>query len=94
MTSTPCLVTAHLVVDTFVVYNGRTASHFEIQLAVDDRPSAPRLVLITQDETTYIDALSLEGTDVRVDAAWRIGRRPNGKTAQLLVELRKHEAAA
>lgn len=85
---------AQLVVDTFIVHRGREhqPSHYEIHLATE--PNAPRAVYITDDAALYESALAIEGTEHRVDAAWRPGRRPNGKTAQLLVAIRQHREAA
>lgn len=87
-------IQAHLVVDTYIVHRGREhePSHYEIHLATE--PTAPRAVYITNDEAIYESALAIEGTEHRIDAAWRPGRRPNGKMAQLLVAIRQHREAA
>ena len=83
----------HLVVQTYVVAGrDRQFSHYEIQFAVD--PKAPRVVLLTNDDGLYEAALAAEGTEQRVDAAWRAGTRRGGQTAQLLVAMRPHVEAA
>ena len=86
-------VVDHLVVQTYVVHRGRGAlSHYEIQLAVD--PKGPRVVLLTNDEAIYEAALAAEGTDARIDAAWRPCKRRGGQVAQLLCAIRRHQEAA
>lgn len=84
----------HLVVQTYVVHRGRETamSHYEIQLAMD--PKAARVVLMTNDGALYEAALAAEGSDERVDVAWRAGTRRGGQTVQLLVAMRPHQEAA
>lgn len=84
----------HLIVRTLVVYHGRQFSHHEIHLARDEAPTTTPIVLLTIDAPLYDQALALEGTDQRVDAAWRAGKRRDGCVAQLLIALRPHEEAA
>jgi hypothetical protein len=84
----------NLVVQTYVVHGGRDRafSHYEIHLAPTEK--AARVILLTTDELWYVPALAAEGTDLRVDAAWRAGTRRGGQTAQLLVAMRPHQEAA
>lgn len=94
MTETRFTILDHLVVQTYVVFGGRdrSFSHYEIQLAVD--PKAARVILLTDDDAIYTAALHLEGSEDRVDAAWRPGTRRGGQTAQRLVAMRPHQEAA
>jgi len=87
-------VVDHLVVQTYIVHRGRERqmSHYEIQLAGAEK--AARLVLLTNDDALYETALAAEGTEQRVDAAWRPGTRRGGQTVQLLCALRQHQEAA
>lgn len=87
-------VTFHLVVQTYVVFGGRAKafSHYEIQLAPTEK--ADRLILLTTDDALYELALAAEGTEQRIDAAWRAGTRRGGQTAQLLVAMRPYAEAA
>jgi hypothetical protein len=87
-------VVDHIIAQTFVVYRGREWSHYEIQLALDGGPKTPRLIFLTNDKALYQAALALEGTEQRVDASWRPGRRQNGQVAQVLSALRVHQEAA
>lgn len=93
--STPVRFTIldHLVVQTYVVAGrDRVFSHYEIHFAPAEK--APAVVLLTNDKAIYEAALAAEGTDQRLDAAWRPGTRRGGQTAQLLVALRPHHEAA
>ncbi len=93
MTEARFTILDHLVVQTFVVAGrDRTFSHYEIHFAPTEK--APSVVVLTTDEALYAAALAAEGTDERVDAAWRPGKRRGGQTAQLLVAMRPHQEAA
>jgi hypothetical protein len=67
-----------LVVQTYVIPKRedlRSISHFEIHVAPDAAPNAPRTVLITRDLELYGRAASLEGTDAVVVAHWHFAQR-------------------
>lgn len=82
-----------LVVQTVIVCRGREMPpvHYQIELAEHADPRTPRLVFITKDEAIYEHALSIEDTDVRIDATWHVGQKWNGKPAQILTSLKRTE---
>lgn len=92
MTEARFTILDHLVVQTYVVFRNQKFSHYEIHLAPTE--SAPRKVLLTNDDALYTAALHAEGTEQLFDAAWRPGTRRGGQTAQMLVALQAHQEAA
>lgn len=80
------VVTARqLVVQTYVVptKDRVTTDHYQIHLAPDDSPDAPRTVLVTRHVEAYVLASVIEGTGARVNARWHHGVR-DGKRCMVL----------
>jgi len=68
-----------LVVQTYVVHGpDRTRLYYEIQLAPDPAPDAPRLVLITCSAALYAQALDLETRATRVHVEWHLVQTRRG----------------
>jgi hypothetical protein len=87
-------VIAYLVVQTYFVRRPGADPHYEIHFAIDADPKTRPLVLLTNSEALYDQALVLEDTEARVDVAWQAGKRRDGRVAQLLTALRIHREAA
>lgn len=83
----------HLVVQTFMVCHKREATprYYQVELAQTDNPRERRLVFITTDAALYEHALSIEGTEARVDVSWMVGQKANGQPAQILIGLKRAE---
>ena len=65
-----------LVVQTYVVPgpDRLTTAYYEIHLAPDADPNAPRTVLLTKDAVAYEFALAAEGRACRLTASWHHAR--------------------
>lgn len=87
-------IVGHVVVQTYYCRRPGGEPYYEIHLAMDDGEKTPRTVLLSHDAALYEWALAREGTDQRVDAAWRAGRRHDGRVAQVVSALRAHREAA
>jgi hypothetical protein len=60
------------------------ARHFEIQLAPDDAPDAPRTIVVTRDRQLYERAVKAEATGLTFRAAWHRAKRNNGQMCLVL----------
>jgi hypothetical protein len=79
---------AFLILDSAYVPAQRgEAEYYEIAVATDDLPRAPKLVLLTRDPVLYARALLWEGSPRTVVVSYRPGTQPNGKRCQVLTDL-------
>lgn len=85
VTDRSVLTSSMLVVNTLVVptTDRVTTSHYEIHLAPDDSPDAPRTVLLTRDWSAYVLAAAVEGAGARVNASWHYAQRDGKRVAVL-----------
>jgi hypothetical protein len=76
-----------VIVNTSYVVPPNGEAFYEIHTAPDHEPNAQRTVFVTRDKATYEAALFAEGKPDRFDVQWTRGSRPDGKRAQIVLEL-------
>lgn len=76
-----------LMLQTYYVAPRKTEPFYELHLAPDAGRDAARTVLVTRDEALYDLALSLEGSDARINVEFRRGRTVTGRLCSILLSL-------